>query len=83
MTQQQSFPITPNDFSALEAKNGINQDKFCRYCDGMLETSSESIFAAGIFYICKKCGKKYKKTNYVDMTKGLSYFQLIEIKGAC
>lgn len=83
MTQHQSFPITPRDFRTLEEKNGINQDKFCHYCDGTLETSGKSIFAAGIFYICKECGKQFKKTKYVDIAKGLSYFQLVEIKGTC
>ncbi len=80
MTQQQIIPTTPNDFGTLELKIGIDQDEFCPYCDGQLETSSDGIFIAGIFYICKNCGKKYKKTNYLDMTKGGGYFQLAPIE---
>jgi len=83
MEEQIIIPITPNDFITLELKIGINQDKFCQYCDGALISPGQGAFAPGIFYKCTRCGKKYKKTKHIDMAKGGGYFQLEEIKGAC
>lgn len=77
------LPFTPEDFRAIESKIEINQDKFCSHCDGPLKTSNEGIFTAGIFYKCKHCEKKYKKTNYIDFQTKTDYFQLIETDGAC
>lgn len=83
MGKQTIIPITPNDFRTLELKIGINQDKFCSYCDGTLISPGQGAFAPGIFYKCTHCGKKYKKTKYIDMAKKMGYFQLEEMKGAC
>lgn len=83
MEEKIILPLTPEDFGTLESKIGIDQDKFCSRCDGPLETSNEGIFTAGIFYKCKHCGKKYKKTNYTDFRTKTDYFQLIEMDGAC
>lgn len=83
MEQKLIIPLAPNDFRTMELKIGINQDKFCRICDGVLKTSSEGIFSAGIFYICQYCGKKFKKTTYRDFRTQQDYFQLEEVMGAC
>lgn len=73
------IPITPEDFSTLEKTIGINEDKFCPYCNSPLISNGEGMFAPGIFYSCAHCGRRYKRTNYIDMAKKESYFQLKEI----
>lgn len=77
------IPLTPEDFSTLEKRIGINQDQFCQICDGPLETSSQGMFAAGIFYKCLHCGKTFKKTFYRNLGTQQDYFQLEEIEGVC
>ncbi|MBU3925452.1 hypothetical protein KJ854_06005 [Patescibacteria group bacterium] len=83
MEEKVIIPITPEDFSALKKKIGINQSEFCSICDGSLETFSKRIFAPGIFYKCQNCGKEFKKTNYIDFQTNTDYFQLVETRGAC
>ena len=75
-----SIPITPEDLVGLEAKIGIDQDKFCPYCDGELETSNGVLFSAGIVYVCRQCEKRFKKTNYRSFGWGEDYFILKEEK---
>lgn len=53
----------------------INQDKFCP-CGGNLETFEKRPFASGIFYTCFVCGREFKKTKYIDMQSGDSFFSL-------
>lgn len=83
MEEKLIIPLTPNDFRTLELKIGINQDSFCPYCDGTLISPGQGAFAPGIFYKCPDCGKKFKKTKHIDMTKNEGYFQLKETRGAC
>jgi len=80
MTQKIIIPITKSDFQALDRIILRNSNKFCQYCNGKLETEEEYPFSASIFYICKKCGKKFKKTRYIDFKTGESYFVLEEKK---
>ena len=75
-----SIPITLEDLAEIEAKIGIDQDEFCPYCDGKLETVKKIPFSIGIFYICRQCGKKFKKTNYRSFGWGEDYFILKEEK---
>ncbi len=79
--EQKIIPTTPEDFQALDVKILKNNDEFCPCCNGELETNNEGLFSAGIFYICKQCGKKFKKTKYRDFGTGGNYFVLKEIRG--
>lgn len=75
-----NFPITENDFRIWGIMI-LNNDKNCCHCDGELEAINQIPFSSGIFYICKRCGKNFKKTNYTDFRTGESYFKLKEIRG--
>ena len=81
MKQEIIIPVTSADFQELEVEILENNDEFCSYCDGELETNNEALFSAGIFYICKQCGKKFKKTKYRDFGTGGNHFVLKEIRG--
>jgi len=82
MEQKLILPIISDGTGTLKTKIGNNQDKICYVCNGPLETKDRGIFAAGIFYKCKSCGKTYKKTTYRDFKTGQDYFLLEEAEGA-
>jgi len=78
--KQISIPLTKSDFESWGREIARNNDTICGYCEGELKTEEEYPFSAGIDYICKQCGKGYKKTKYMDFGTGESYFVLEEKK---
>ena len=78
--EQKIIPTTPEDFQAWDMKIR-NNDKFCPYCNGELETNNEALFSAGIFYVCRQCGKEFKRTNYTNFQTKENYFVLEEKRG--
>ncbi|MCK4592535.1 hypothetical protein KAT63_03820 [Candidatus Parcubacteria bacterium] len=63
-------------------KFSSRQDVFCpNYrCGSKLETHKDGVMSEGIYYMCKKCKKKYKKTKHIDMSgKNDDYFKLTEV----
>ena len=81
MKQKQKLiiPVTPTDFQKIEEMVSQNNDTICSFCDGKLKTSGKLPFSKGIFYICKQCGKEFKKTNYTNFQTEENYFVLEEI----
>jgi len=65
-------------------KFSSRQDVFCldHRCGSRLETHKNGVISKGIYFMCIKCKKKYKKTKHIDMSgKSDDYFKLNEIKG--
>jgi len=79
MSKEIIIPVTPADSQSLEVMILKNNDEFCHYCDGKLEADNKVLFSVGIFYICKQCGKKFKKTNHTNFQTEENYFVLEEI----
>lgn len=77
--EQKIIPTTSEDFQAWDMKIR-NNDKFCPYCNGELETNNKALFSAGIVYVCRQCEKRFKKTNYRSFGWGEDYFILKEEK---
>ena len=78
--KQRSIPLTKSDFENWEREIARNNDTICNCCEGELETEEEIPFSTGIKYECKQCGKKFKKTKYMDFGTGENYFVLEERK---
>lgn len=60
MKQKPIIPITKRDFQAIEEMIGINQNKYCPYCNELLEkyrikNSKE------IIYLCYYCDTVWEK----------------------
>jgi ribosomal protein L37AE/L43A len=80
MEQKSIIPTIKRNFQALEVIILKNNDKFCSHCNGELETNDKIPFSSGIFYTCRQCGKKFKKTNYIDFQTEENYFVLEEVR---